>query len=152
MDLYCLKHKVYAYRNRHKCSPLSLVPVTRKCRTIADRLWDLGIEPLSVAHFTQLVVGSKYKHIININIELRHSYPVDILGNLPIKWRWFTETISEDHTPLPLQVLAYYETYSYDGVKSVDERVQEIINEFVQYLDTFRDPQATKSILTLMYD
>lgn len=150
-DLYCLKCKKYAYRN-HKCDILSLVPVTRRCRNLADRLYDMGIEPLSVAHFTQNVVGSDYKHIINIHIELRHSYPVGILGDLSIKWRWFTETISNDRTPLAIPILAYYETYCYDGVKSVDDRVQEVIDEFVEYLDTTRDPQSTKSILTLMYD
>ncbi|NMM65530.1 hypothetical protein HBE96_23415 [Clostridium sp. P21] len=98
------------------------------------------------------MVGSEYKYIISIHIELRHSYPVDILGDLPIKWRWFTETISEDHTPLSIPVLTYYETYCYDGVKSVDDRVKQVIDGFVDYLDTFRDPQATKSILMLMYD
>lgn len=43
MDLYCLACKKYAYRNRHKCDILSLVPVTRQCRTLADKLWDLGV-------------------------------------------------------------------------------------------------------------
>ena len=119
---------------------------------LADKLYDLGVEPLSVAHFTQLVAGSQYKHIINVHIELRHSYPLDILGDLPIKWRWYNETTSEDRTPLLIPILDYYETYCYDGVKSVDDRVKQVINEFVQYLDTFRDPQATKSILMLMYD
>lgn len=81
---------------------MSLVPVTYECRTIADKLFELGVEPLSVAHFTQLVVGSDCKYIINIHIELRHSYPVGILGDLPIKWRWYKETISEDRTPLAI--------------------------------------------------
>lgn len=149
-DLYCLKHKVYSYRNRHKCDILSLVPVTRRCRNLADRLYELGIEPLSVAHFTQQVVGSENKYIINIHIELRHSYPVGILGDLPIRWRWYKETCSSDRTPLAIPILAYYETYCYDGVKSVDNRVQEVIDEFVQYLDT-RDSEATKAVITLTY-
>lgn len=150
-DLYCLKCKVYAYRNHHKCYILSLVPVTRRCRIIADRLYELGIEPLSVAHFTQPVVGSDCKYIINIHIELRHSYPAGILGDLPIKWRWYKETISEDRTPLAIPILAYYETYCYDGVKSVDVRVQEIINEFENYLNT-RDIASTRAIITLYGD
>jgi hypothetical protein len=64
-DLYCLKHKVYAYRN-HKCSPLTLVPVKRQCRYIADKLYGMGIQPLSVAHFTHPVVGSENKHTSTI--------------------------------------------------------------------------------------
>lgn len=150
-DLYCLKCKKYAYRNRHKCDVLSLVPVTRRCKTLADKLYEMGIEPLSVAQFTQNVVGSQDRYIINVNIELRHSYPLGILGDLPIKWMYYTETCSSDSTPLAIPVLAYYETYCYYKVKTVDDRVQEIIDEFVQYLDTTCDSQATKSVLTLMY-
>lgn len=151
-DLYCLKHKVYAYRNRHKCDILSLVPVTRRCRNLADKLFELGIEPLTVAHFSQLVVGSKNKYIINVHIELRHSYPLDILGDLPIKWKYYTKTSSDDHTPLAIPILAYYETYCYDEVKSVDMRVQEIIDGFIQYLDDNYDSQGIKSVLIFMYD
>ena len=150
--LRCLKLKVFAYKN-HKCNLRSLVPVTYECRYLADRLYSLGIEPLCVAHFTQLVNGSDCKYIINVHIELKHSYPLDILGDsLPIKWRWYNETISSDRTPLVIPILAYYETYCYDGIKSVDDRVKEIIDEFVQYLDTTCDPQATKSVLMFMYD
>lgn len=149
-DLYCLACGKYAYRNRHKCDILSLVPVTRRCRNLADKLFELGIEPLSVAHFTQLAVGSDYKYIINVLIELRHSYPVDILGDsLPIKWRWYSETSSDDRTPLLIPILAYYETYCYDGVKSVDDRVQEIIKQFENHLDTAYDPQSIKAVLKL---
>lgn len=149
-DLYCLRCRKYAYRN-HKCDMLSLVPVTRKCRTLADKLYELCIEPLGVAHFTQKVVGSDNKYIINVFVELRHSYQVGILVNLPIKWRIYTETFSSDRIPLVVPVLAYYETYCYDGVKSADDRVQEVIDEFVQYLDDNFDAQGIKSVLTLMY-
>lgn len=149
-DLYCLRCRKYAYHS-HKCDILSLVPVTRRCRTLADKLFELCIEPLGVAHFTQKVAGSKNKYIINIHIELRHSSQIGILGSLPIKWRLYTETTSEDRTPLVIPVLAYYETYYYDGVKSVDDRVQEVIDEFVQYLDDNFDADGIKSVLTLMY-
>lgn len=148
-DLYCLRCRKYAYHS-HKCDILSLVPVTRRCRTLADTLYSMGIEPLSVAHFTQNVVGSKDRYIINIVIELRHSYPTSILGDLPIKWRIYTETSSDDRTKLAIPILAYYETYCFDGVKSADMRVQEVIDEFIQYLST-RDAESTKSVITLMY-
>lgn len=150
-DLYCLACRKYHHSNSHKCDVLSLVPVTRRCRKLADRLYELGIEPLSVGHFTQNVVGSTNKYIINVQIELRHSYPIDILGSLPIKWRLYTETISSDSTPLAIPVLAYYETYLYDGVKTVDDRVKEIVDGFVEYLDDNFDAQGIKSVLTLMY-
>jgi hypothetical protein len=150
-DLYCLRCRKYAYRS-HKCDILSLVPVTRRCRNLADKLYSMGIEPLSVGHFTQLVNGSTNKYIINVQLELRHSYPIDMLGSLPIKWRVYKETCSSDRTPLMIPILAYYETYCYDGVMTVDNRVQEIIDEFVQYLDDNYDADGIKSVLTLMYD
>jgi hypothetical protein len=114
----------------------------------------MGIELLGVAHFTQLVNGSTNKYIINVHIELKQSYPTGILGdNLPnIKWRIYTETSSDDRTQLVIPILAYYETYYYDGVKSVDNRVQEVIDGFVQYLDDNYDADGIKSVLTLMYD
>lgn len=150
-DLYCLACRKYHHHNYHKCDVLSLVPVTRKCRTLADTLHSMGIELLGVGHFTQKVVGSQDKYIINVIVELRHSYQIEILGTFPMKWRVYTETCSDDRTKLVIPILAYYETYCYDGVKSVDERVQEIIDGFVQYLDTTCDPQSTKSVLMLMY-
>lgn len=150
-DLYCLRCKKYAYRNRHKCDILSLVPVTRRCRNLADKLFELNIEPLGVAHFTQNVVGSKNKYVINICIELKHSFQVGMLDRLPIKWSIYTETSSNDRTKLVIPVLTYYETYCYDGVKSVDNRVQEVIDKFVQYLDDTYDAAGIKSVLTLMY-
>lgn len=145
--LYCLKCGKWAYKN-HPCPILSLIPLTKECRGIADKLYALGIEPLSVSHFVQPVADSSYKYYITFCIELRKSYPVGILGDLPIKWKWYTETITEDR--LPLQVIGYAETFVFDGVLTAEDRVQEIINQFVDYLGT-RDAQATKSILTLMY-
>ncbi len=144
--LRCLKHKVFAYKN-HKCSPLSLVPVTHECRTIADMLWDLNVEPLCVAHFTSPVTGSAYEHYISFCIELRKGYPINILGDLPAVWKIYTETITDDHTPL--LVIGYIETFVFDDVKTVDDRIREITKEFEDYLST-RDIQATKSILMLM--
>lgn len=151
-DLYCLACRKYHYRNNHKCDVLSLVPVTRQCRNLADKLYELNIEPLSVGHFTQLAVGSDSKYIINICIELQQRYSIDILRNLPIKWRIYTKTCSSDRTQLVIPILAYYETYYYDGVKTVDERTQEIIDEFIEYLDDNYDADGINSVLTLMYD
>ena len=129
---------------------LSLVPVTHECRGIADKLYSLGIEPLSVAHFTNPVTGSAYEYYIHICIELRKGYPIDILGEVPTGWQFFTETISSDHTPLSLLVLGYTETYVWNGVLTVEDRVQEIIKQFEDYLTTF-DPQSVRSVITLMY-
>lgn len=119
----------------------------KECRGIPDRLYALGIEPLSVAHFTSPVTDSVYKHYISLCIELRKGYPVSILGDLYTGWKFYTETITDDK--LPLLVLGYTETFVYEGGQSVEERVIEIIKQFENYLGTF-EPQSVRAILMLM--
>jgi hypothetical protein len=147
MSLYCLKHKVFAYKN-HKCSPLSLISITHECRGIANKLYDLGVEPLSVAHFTHPSTDSMYEHYINVCIELRKGYPKNILGDLYTGWHFYTETVSSDHIPLPLLVLSYSETFVWLSYETVEERVLQIIKDFVLYLES-RDPEATRALLKL---
>lgn len=152
-DLYCLKCRKYHHsNNNNKCNVLSLIPVTRKCKKLADKLFELSVEPLSVGHFTQLAVGSKNKYIINVIVELQPNYTLNILSELPIRWRIYTETYSSDRTPLAVPVLAYYENYFYDGIKTADDRVTEVIDEFIEYLEENYDPAGVKSVITLMYD
>lgn len=150
-DLYCLKCKKHHHSNYNKCNVLSLIPVTRKCRKLADKLFELSVVPFSVGHFTYPAAGSKDRYIINVCVELQPRYPIDILINLPMKWRIYTETYSSDRTPLTVPVLAYYENYCCDGVKTVDDRVQDVIDEFVQYLEEHYDADGIQSVLTFMY-
>ncbi|MBC2457169.1 hypothetical protein [Clostridium beijerinckii] len=63
----------------------------------------------------------------------------------------YTETISSDSTPLAIPVLAYYETYCCDGIKTVDDRVQEVIEQFVQFLSDTYDADAVKAVITLKH-
>lgn len=150
--LYCLTCRKYHHSNYNKCNVLSLVPVTRRCKKLADKLYELCIEPLGVGHFTQLVNGSEDKYIINVIAELQPRYTLNMLSELPIPWRIYTETYSSDRTPLAVPVLAYYETYCYDGIKTVDDRVTEVIDEFIQYLEEHYDAAGIKSVLTFMFD
>ncbi len=86
------------------------------------------------------------------SVELQPRYTLNILENLPAKWRIYTETCSSDRTPLTIPVLAYYENYYCDGAKTADERTQEVIDEFVQYFEENYDAAGIKSVITLMYD
>ena len=150
-DLYCLKCRKYHHSSNHKCNVLSLIPVTRRCKKLADTLYKLCIEPFSVGHFTYPVTGSENRYVLNVIVELQPKYTLNILSDLPIRWRIYTETYSSDRTPLVVPVLAYYENYCYDGIKTVDDRVQEVIDEFVQFLDANYDAEAIKAIITLTY-
>lgn len=147
-DLYCLKCR--KYHNSNKCNVLSLVPVTRRCRILADTLYSMGIDLFGVAHFTQKVNGSE-NYIINVIVELKSISQIELLDRLLPKWKIHTETYSEDRTPLAVPILAYYETYHYDGVRSVDNRVQEIIDGFVLYLEKNYDADGFKAVTTLRY-
>ena len=125
--------------------------MTRRCKTLADTLYSMGIDLFGVAHFAYPVVGSQDRYIINVIIELRESYQIELLDRLPIKWKIHTETCSDDRTQLVIPILAYYETYHYDGVKSADERTQEVIDEFTQYLEGTYDADAVKAVTTLLH-
>jgi hypothetical protein len=151
-DLYCLKCRKYHHHNSNKCNVLSLIPVTRRCRKLADTLFELSVEPFSVGHFTYPVVGSENRYVINIFVELQPNYTINILSELPIQWRIYTETYSSDRTKLVIPILAYYENYCYDGIKTVDDRVQEVVDEFIEYLNEHYDADGIRSVLTLMYD
>ena len=151
-DLYCSKCRKYHHHNYHKCNVLSLIPVTRRCRKLADTLYKLCIEPLSVGHFTYPVAGSENRYVINICVELQPRYSLNILENLLPKWRVYTETYSSDRTPLAVPVLDYYENYCCDGAKTVDDRVTEVIDEFIEYLEKHYDADGIRSVLTLMFD
>lgn len=149
--LYCPIHKVYASK-RHQCDARKLVTISKECKGIVDRLFDLvgtGVGALSAAHFITPVVGTNCEYYINVYIDLSKDYPIKLLGDFPIGWVVHTETISSDHTKL--LVIAYNEIFHYNGVKTVNDRVKEIIKEFEYYLDTHYDPQAIKSVLKLMY-
>lgn len=150
-DLYCLKCRKYHHSNNHKCDVLSLIPVTRKCKKLADTLFELSVEPFSVCHFTYPVTGSENRYVINVIVELQPRYPIDILSDLPIRWRIYTETYSSDRTPLTVPILAYYENYYYDGAKTVDDRITEVLNDFIEYLEEHYDADAIRAVTTLMF-
>lgn len=145
MSLYCPKCGVWAYKN-HKCNIFSLIPATRDARPLADKLYSLGFDLLSAACFTHPVEGSIYEHSIIVDIEFNRQYIPTILGDLPAGWRYYLETVSEDHWPI--SALAYGETYVWLGFETVEERIKQIVTGFVEYLDT-RDKVALGAIMML---
>lgn len=148
MGLYCIKCKKWAYRNHNpKCDIMSLIPITKEMRGVADKLYSLGFGLLSVACFVYPVQNSIYEHKIIIDIEFKKDYPDTLLGDLGIGWKWYHQTITDDHWPL--MALAYSETFVWLGFISVEERVKEIVTAFEAYLDT-RDKTALGAIMLLI--
>ena len=149
MSLYCLKCRVWAYRNHNDACPLKgVIPLKRGMHGIVNRLTDIGLCVSSGNWATFPIEDSHYSHSIVININFRHQFQPAILGDLPVGWKWYTETTSEDHTPL--MVVIYSETFTWSGSQTVEERVIQIIREFETYLDTL-DKDAIAAIMTFMY-
>ena len=122
-----------------------LVPITKEMRGIADKMHFLGLDLLSACCFVYPVQESIYEHTIIVDIELKHQYPTMIL-DLPSGWKWYTQTATPDHWPLC--AISYSETYVWLGFQSVEDRVQEIITGFEDYLST-KDKTALGAIMLL---
>lgn len=70
-----------------------------------------------------------------------------LLPELPKGWKWYTQTVTDDH--LPLSVLGYSEQFVWLGFQSIEQRVQEITAEFLAYLDTLDKP-VLAAVMLLM--
>jgi hypothetical protein len=116
-------------------------------RPVVDGLYDLGFELLSASCFTYPVKQSVYEHRITLEVEFRKQYPMLALGEIPVGWKYYTETGTDDHWPL--SILAYIETYMRPVYETVEERINQIVTEFADYLGT-RDKVALQSIMMLM--
>lgn len=143
-DLFCLRCGVYAYRNHNpKCSVMSLVPVTPVCKSIALKLYHLGLEPLSAGCFTTPIPESLYEHRITFDIEFRHEIP-PVLA-LPNGWNHYTEIVGTD---FQISAIGYSETFVFLGTETVSERCHQIANDFTIYLSSL-DSDALEAIRTL---
>lgn len=142
--LYCLTCKKQAYKN-HKCDIMSLVAITKDCKGIADRLYELDIEIISASCFVYKATATTSTIIIDIN--LKKDSLIGLLGDLPKGWETYTEIVSADHLKLPIIILGYTETVENTRV---DAQIKQITRGFEEFLQGF-DPQSIKSVATLMY-
>jgi hypothetical protein len=140
-----MKCKKWAYKT-HKCPIMSLIPLTKGMRPVADALYDLGFELLSSSCFTTPVHESIYEHRITLEVELKRQYPMLVLGEIPVGWKYYTEVSGADW---PISVLAYIETYVCTEYKTVEERIKQIVTEFADYLGTI-DKAALCAIMMLI--
>lgn len=144
--LYCMKCKKWAYKT-HKCSIMSLIPLTKEMRPVADALYDLDcFELLSASCFTTPVQDSLYEHRITLEVEFKNPYPIKILGDLPSGWKYYTEIVGTDWK---ISVLAYIEIYVWLGFETITQRINQIVTEMVDYLGT-RDKAALCAIMLLI--
>lgn len=140
--LYCPKCQVIAYR-KHRCHPSTLVPIKRELRGVVDQFARLDIGVMSASWFTNPVAESLYDHHITFNLEIRHELP-PVLA-LPDNWNYYTEIIGTD---FQISAIGYSEIYTWDTLKSPQERAQQIADNFSMYLSTL-DKFSIEALRTL---
>lgn len=140
MGLFCLACGVYSYRNVHKCNtPInSLIPLSKPCKPIAISMYALGIELLSAGCFTTPVPESLYDHHIIFNLELKHEIPP--VFNLPANWYYYDEIVGTD---IKISAIGYSETFAFLGTVTVQERCQQIVEQFSMYWSQFEKDSLT---------
>ena len=148
LRLYCMDCKKWVYdRDSHECPIEHWVVTDENMFGIADRLYDMGIVPMTaVWTATELSTRVDYEYLLTLKIDIGRRINEAVLGELPKGWQYFWETVTPDKSEL--HMLAYTERWFNVGFESVNERIEEIIKEFEEYLET-RDADAVKSLLLL---
>lgn len=150
LSAYCMDCMQWVYdRDSHECPTEHWVVADKEMVGIADRLFAMGITPM-VTLWTAVKLGEveDYEYLLTLRIDLEGRISEAILGELPSGWRYHWETITPDRSEL--HMLAFTEhwyNFGFDG-ESVDDRIEELIKEFEEYLDT-RDSEAVKALLLL---
>jgi hypothetical protein len=108
---------------------------------------DLGLELMSAVSYVENV-DTSFLHKLELELEFRYEYNEAILQAMPDGWNWYKFSVKDGE--VWLSGLRYTENYLWTGAETVTDRVNLIIKKFERYL-SYRDPQAVKSILTLMY-
>jgi hypothetical protein len=126
---------------------MSLIPLTKEMRPVADRLYELGFEVMSASCFTYPEQQSIYEHRISLRVEFKNQYPIKtILGDLATGWKYYTQIVGTDW---PISILGYCKVYVLTEYETVEERIKLIVAELAAYLDT-RDKVALRSIMMLI--
>lgn len=148
INMYCMNcHGWVDDWDSHDCPSGYWVVTDKEMVGIATRLHNLGITPLSaVWTTTEIGVWDDYEYLLSVKIDIGRRISEAVLGELPSGWKYHWETVTPDKSEL--HILAYTERWYNFGFKSVDRRIEELIKEFEEYLDT-RDADAVKALLLL---
>ena len=145
--LYCLRCSKWAYKT-HKCDIMSLIPLSKECKGLADKMYALGLELLSAGCFITPVTESFYDHRITFDIELRHPIPVSIF-ELPEGWSYYTEIVGID---IEVSAINYSEIYTWTPIQSPSKQAHCIALSLETYLTNTYDHAGFKAVRTLYSD
>lgn len=148
ISMYCLKCRDWIDDwGEHGCPSGYWVVTDKEMVGIAERLYSMGITPMTaIWTATELSTRKDYEYLLALKIDIGRRINEAILGELPKNWQYFWQTVTPDRSEL--HMLAYTERWYNFGFESVNERIEEIIKEFEEYLET-RDADAVKALLLL---
>lgn len=148
LRLYCMDCRQWVIdKDSHECPINHWVVADELMIGIADKLFAMGIVPMTaIWTATELGEVKDYEYLLSVKVDISERISEAILGELPIGWRYYWNTVSPDRSEL--HMLAYTERWYNFGFDSVVDRVEELIKEFESYLDT-RDSEAVKALLLL---
>lgn len=149
--LYCMECKEFVpVWDEHPCPSNYYAAVDKEMTGIVDRLYRMGIKPMiAVCSAIELGDTKDFEYMLTLKIDIGRRISEALLGKLPEGWKYIWETVSADRTPL--HMIAYVERWYNMGFETLEERVDELIKEFEEFLDT-KDCEAIKAMLLLMED
>jgi hypothetical protein len=149
--LYCMECREFVpVRDEHECPSEYFAAVDREMAGIVDRLYRMGITPM-IAVWSAIELGNvkDFEYLLTVKVDIGRRICEAVLGELPAGWLYHWETVTPDRSEL--HMIAYVEhwyNFGFDG-ESVENRINELIKQFENYLDT-RDCEAVKALLLLL--
>lgn len=149
--LYCMECREFVpVRDEHECPSEYFAAVDREMAGIVDRLYRMGITPM-IAVWSAIELGNvkDFEYLLTVKVDIGRRIREAVLGELPAGWLYHWETVTPDRSEL--HMIAYVEhwyNFGFDG-ESVENRINELIKQFENYLDT-RDCEAVKALLLLL--
>lgn len=146
MSLYCMKCHKWATNKAHPCNTENLISATKNMLPVALKVDSLGLQVASAFCLTE-----KHNHRVSIEagVYFKCIYPDALLQDLPSSWYW------SDYITLERKVicscLSYESEYIATGEVSIDEFVESVINDLLDYLDT-KDSNGLRAIILLSSD
>jgi len=149
--LYCMECKKFVpVRDEHDCPSEYFAAVDREMVGIVDRLYKMDITPM-IAVWSAIDMGDvmDFEYLLTVKVDIGRRICEAVLGELPAGWKYHWETVTPDKTELHMiACVEHWYNFGFEG-ESAENRVNELIKQFENYLDT-RDSEAVKALLLLL--
>lgn len=126
----------------HECPDKTFTLVDEIMSGVVDRLYNLGIEPLT-AMWSAYEISTRFEMFrCNATVELESSVYVEVLGDLPVNWHYFRVGGSK------VVALEFADLECWNSYDKAKDKVLEVIKGFEKFLNG-RDLEGTKAVLRL---